>query len=208
MTTYATRGIQRFFWHFWERKLFLAVLLLFCALYFTWEVILEEPPAPPQPQVFMPTPPEIIPWNVHGDTPPFLKDVSAAGIGNPFQIKFPVAKPQTAQDKDAQETPAPETQPELPPPPPPRRTVAVTFRGVRKAITGKTFAILEYTDSQTGGAAATLPAGSRLPGCTLEIAEVTERSLRLTDDRKTDRGEVPYGATKIITLENDGEEAQ
>ena len=87
-----------------------------------------------------------------------------------------------------------------PPPPPPKRKVAVTFRGVRTALTGKVYAMLEISDSEEGASSVFLQQGAPL-AFGPSVHAVTEEALTLEFPETGKQATIPYGETEIFTLE-------
>ncbi len=139
--------LMRLLLHHGERKLLVCLVLILGGIYCTRQFLLPEPPPPAPTQAELPPPPELLSWQ---EQPPFfLTPVSVDQTGDPFFTRFPMEKPK------AQPVAAPAPEPEPPPPepvpePPPPRKVAVSFRGVRTALTGKVYAMVEISESETG----------------------------------------------------------
>ncbi len=191
-------GLLSMLLHRGERKLFFLALVLFGGCVLTWQVILPEEKEPPTQSRELPPPAEWIPWRQ--ETPFFLEKLPVEGIGNPFQASFPLPKPavQAAVQPPAQEKPA-QTETTAPQPPAQRR-IAVTYRALRKALTGKTYAQLEISDSEKGGQTLWLQPGATLD-CGVQICAITEKALLLSTPEGEDAGTIGYGKTRVFTLE-------
>ena len=184
--------------HHWERKLLALTILLLGGLFFTWEVILETPPEPAPRQVTLPAPPHLFDWDT--DMPEFLMPNDTDATDNPFTTSFPLAKPAPAPEPRVTEPVAPPPPPqELPPPPPPQRTIVITFNGLRTALSGTVFAILEVADSENGVSTAYAKQGDALDGG-LIIQDVSEKEIRVSQDITEEPRVIPYGDTQIFTL--------
>ena len=85
---------------------------------------------------------------------------------------------------------------------PPRRTVAITYQGIRTTLSGKTYAILEVSDSKLGASNHFLQEGEALP-CGITIKKMSEGGLGLSDKSGNELGDLPYGTTKIVTMEGE-----
>lgn len=194
-----SRGLLSMLLHRGERKLFFLALVLFGGCVLTWQVILPEEKEPPTQSQELPPPAEWIPWRQ--ETPFFLEKLPVEGIGNPFQASFPLPKAavQTPVLATAPEKPA---QPEAAaaPQPPPQRRIAVTYRALRKALTGKVYAQLEISDSEKGGQTLWLQIGATLD-CGVQIRAITEKALLLSTPEGGDAGTIDYGKTRVFTLE-------
>ncbi len=184
--------------HRGERKLFYLALVLFGGCVLTWQVILPEEKERPTQTQELPSPAEWIPWRQ--ETPFFLEKLPVEGIGNPFLASFPLPKPpvQTAVQTPAPEAPALTEAPA--PQPPAQRRIAVTYRALRKALTGKTYVQLEISDSEKGGQTLWLQSGAALD-CGVQISAITEKALLLSTPEGKDAGTIDYGKTRVFTLE-------
>lgn len=177
----------------WERKLLILVVVFALGLLFTREVILEPPQKPQETSFTIPPPPQLVPWQ---GRPPLVKDhPTDPGDRNPFLVTFPMEK----SSETPQETAKSE---ERLPPQPPRRTVAITYQGIRTTLSGKTYAILEVSDSKLGASNHFLQEGEALP-CGITIEKMSERGLELSDKSGNELGDLPYGTTKIVTMEGE-----
>ena len=182
----------------WERRLLLLLAFAIGAFFFTRSV-LENPPPPQEPQPPLPDPPELLPWK---ENPPvFLQATNTQEIQNPFQTQFPVEKPQPTVVTDIQ--------PAEPPPPvvvdipaPPHKTITITFTGVRAALTGKKYALLEVVDSEAGASNPFLTEGATL-ACGISVHDISEKSISLKNPDGEDMGTLTYGENKIFTLEQE-----
>lgn len=178
----------------WERKLLILMVVFALGLLFTREVILEPPQKPQETSFTIPPPPQLVPWQ---GRPPLVKDhPTDPGDRNPFLVTFPMEK----SNETSQETAA-HSEDKLPAQPP-RRTVAITYQGIRTTLSGKTYAILEVSDSKLGASNHFLQEGEALP-CGIAIEKVTERELELSDKSGNELGDLPYGTTKIVTMERE-----
>lgn len=187
--------------HNWERKLLMALVLLLFGLFFTWEVILEDAPSPVPRQFTLPTPPHLFQWEV--SSPEFLMPNIGSYVNNPFLTQFPLEKP-IAIEPPVQPPQAikEEPKPEISSPAhPPKRTIVISFHGVRTALSGEIFAILEVSDSELGASTTYLKKDAILESG-IKLEEVSETQIRLSNEKGEDIGTIPYGDTKIFTLDN------
>ena len=177
----------------WERKLLILMVVFALGLLFTREFILEPPRKPQETSFTIPPPPQLVPWQ---GRPPLVKDQPTdPGDRNPFLVTFPMEK----SNETSQETTPPE---ERLPAQPPRRTVAITYQGIRTTLSGKTYAILEVSDSKLGASSHFLQEGEALP-CGIAIEKMTERGMELSDKSGNELGNLPYGTTRIVTMEGE-----
>ena len=193
-----SRGLLSMLAHRGERKLFFLALILFGGCFLTWQVILPEEKEHPAPTRELPPPAEWVPWRQ--ETPFFLEEIPVEGVGNPFLARFPLPKPAV---QTPVQTPAPEKPAQIEPPAPqpaPQRRVAVTYRVLRKALTGKTYVQLEISDSEKGGKTLWLQTGADLD-CGVKIRSITEKALQLSTPEGEDAGTLDYGKTRVFTLE-------
>ncbi|MGN0866469.1 MAG: hypothetical protein ACI4SG_02165 [Oligosphaeraceae bacterium] len=189
--------LMRLLLHHGERKLLVLLVLILGGIFCTRQYLLPEPPPPAPPPAEMPPPQALLPWQ---EQPPFfLTPVSVDQTGDPFLTKFPMEKPKAPPPEPP---PAPKPPPPEPiPEPPPPRKVAVNFRGVRTALTGRVYAMVELSDSETGGASLVLQEGDTLDFGP-RVLSISDRELKLQPaDGQGDPLLIPYGATKIFTLE-------
>ena len=190
--------LTRLLFHHGERKLLLLLLLLGGALFGGRRLLMPEPREKPAPTPEMPPPQQLLPWR---EQPPFfLTPIPVDQVGDPFLVGFPMEKPKqpaAAAPAIVSEPPAPEPPP---PPPPPKRKVAVTFRGVRTALTGKVYAMLEISYSEEGASSVFLQQGAPL-AFGPSVHAVTEEALTLEFPETGKQATIPYGETEIFTLE-------
>ncbi len=193
-----SRGLFSLLAHRGERKLFFLALILFGGCFLTWQVILPEEKERPLQARELPPPAEWIPWRQ--ETPFFLESIPVEGVGNPFLARFPLPKPtvQTTAQTTAPESTALLEDPA--PQPTPQRRVAVTYRALRKALTGKTYVQLEISDSEKGGKTLWLQNGATLD-CGVTIRSISEKALKLSTPEGGDAGTIDYGKTRVFTLE-------
>ncbi|GEM_PF-4307413 len=194
--------LSSFLDHNWERKILVLLIIILGGLFFTWKVILEAPPTPVPRQVMLPTPPHLFQWE--NDTPEFLMPNNGRGTDNPFVTAFPLEKPPVAVEQPVQ-TPQVMTPPEpeeVLPTTHPKRTVVISFNGLRTAITGAVFAILEVSDSDKGVAVVYLKQGDGMD-CGFHLTEISEKAIRLANEKGEDLGTISYGKTQIFTIEHE-----
>ncbi len=183
--------------HHGERKLLMLLILVLGGIFCTRQYLLPDSPPPPPPPAEMPPPQILLPWQ---EQPPFfLTPVSVDQVGDPFLTQFPMEKPKAPPPEPAPaSTPPP---PEPAPVPPPPRKVAVSFRGVRTALTGRIYAMVELSDSETGGSSLVLQEGDPL-GFGPRILSISDKELTLQPEDSQEKPlRIPYGETKIFTLE-------
>ena len=192
------RSILSYLLIHWERRLLLLLLLAIGAFFFTrsvWEA--PEPTQQQQPE--LPIPPQIIPWE---ENPPvFLQETNFQGIQNPFETQFPVEKPQPIVVLANQPT-------ESAPPivqetsEPKQRTIAITFSGVRIALTGKIYALLEIVDSETGVSNPSITEGTTL-ACGISAHDIGENSISLKSAKGEELGTIGYGENRIFIFDQE-----
>ena len=181
----------------WEYRILIALLLVLGGFYFTWEVILEDEPPQQNTIISIDEPPTMIPWR---ENPPiFLQNVQTERTGNPFFTQFPVEAP-VAVVTPPVEQPI-ETTETLPttPPPPPDHTLKVAFKGVRVSLTGKTFAILDIDDSETGRDSSYKKEGDSFAN-TFAVQSISEKMLVIKGPDDNTITELPFGEEKTFTL--------
>lgn len=182
----------------WEYRILIALLVILGSFYFTWEVILEEPAPTARPPVQLEAPSMLIPWQ--GNPPVFLMEAKAVKISNPFFTHFPIEAPipqATQNPKDAEETPQ-QPPPQQPPPPPPR-TISISFKGIRVALTGKTFVILDINDSKTGQEVIYKKEGDSFAN-DFTVKSISGNTLVLSGPDGNASIDLSYGDTKVFTL--------
>lgn len=181
----------------WEYRILIALLLILGGFYFMWEVILEDELPQQDSTMTLNEPPTLIPWR---ENPPiFLQNVQIENVGNPFATQFPLAPKAVVVDTPDVQPPQVDT-PEPPePPPPPPHTLTITFKGVRVSLTGKTFAILDIDDSETGKDSFYKQEGDTFAS-NFTIQSITEKTLVLKGPDSDSVTEVSFGEKKIFTL--------